>query len=304
MAQVASGAQRRGSRSAHKSPVIATTQYDIVSAIMIAALIGFILLTAWVTALWLANRRVQTEDDVPMELLILGGYEDGKPNETLKVESPEDPTDDPAVVDNPSENTEITETFENVVTLSNKAAQQVPPQDATGSENTGKVGSRDGTGGRPLGSGGGEGNFTQRWFIRFDDSGTVESYAKQLDSFGISLGLYQDKKIEQLSNLSGSVSRKTFTSGKTLKKQHYFTWAGGGRKKADIKLLKKKAGLDARNGIIFHFYPQKAIRQLAAAEKAEADKQKRKVKNIQRTYFNVRKKGSGYEFVVLKITYK
>jgi len=299
----ASRGRRAGNRPANApTPVLKTTRYDLVSALLIALLIGFVVLTVWVTALWLANRRITTDDDIPVEMLNMGGYEDGAPNETLKVESPEDPTDDPSVVDTPTEDTLVKETIENVITDSAKAAQQVPQQTQYAATNSGKIGSRTGTGRRPLGSGGGEGNFTQRWFIRFGDQGTIDRYAAQLDYFGVELGLLKDRKIYRLSNLSQSTAnKKIYTSGKDLQKQHYFTWAGGGRKKADIKLFQKKGNLDASNGIIFHFYPQKTVQILKRLEK---EKSKRPVNQIQRTYFIVQRKGDGYQFVITKITYK
>lgn len=296
------GARTRGAKRRIKPPVLKTTRYDLASAVMIAAFIGFVLMTVWVGALWLANRRIKTDTDLPVEMLNLGGYEDGAPDETLKVESPEDPTDDPAVVETATEQNEVKETIENVITDSARTAQQVPQQQDLASENSGKAGSREGTGRRPLGVGGGEGNFGQRWFIRFGDEGTIDLYAEQLDFFKIKLGLLQDKKIYRLSGLARSkVTPEVFTSGASLKDQHYFTWAGGGRKKADIKLFKTRAGLDAGRGIIFHFYPAETIRRLQRLEKSKSE---RPVNQIQRTYFIVVKKGTGYEFAITKIIYK
>jgi len=310
MAQAVSSSKQRGttsrpSRRGIQPPVLKTTRYELVSSFLIALLIGFILLTAWVTALWLANRRIKTEDSTPIELLQLGGVEDGAPDETLKVESPEDPTDDPSVEDVPDE-TQVEEVVENVVELSDKAAQQVPEQSELASENTGKVGSSVGTGRRPLGSGGGEGNIGQRWFIRFGDRGTIDEYARQLDFFGIELGLHVGDKIVILSNLSqNNSSSRVVTSGKELKNQWYFTWAGGGRKKADIQLLKQKLPgqykANADRGIIFHFYPQETIQNLGRLEKRQS---KQPVSQIARTYFGVRRRGDGYEFMVTKFVYK
>jgi hypothetical protein len=292
----------RGAKRPVKPPVLKTTRYDLVSAVMIAAFIGVVLLTVWVAALWLANRRIKTETDLPVEMLNLGGYEDGAPDETLKVESPEDPSDDPAVVDTATEQNEVKETIENVITDAAKTAQQVPQQSDLASENSGKLGSREGSGRRSLGVGGGEGNFGQRWFIRFGDEGTLDVYAEQLDFFKIDLGLLQNKKIYRLSGLSRqSVTPREYTSGASLKNQHYFTWAGGGRKKADIKLFKSRANLDASRGIIFHFYAQSTIRLLADLEKSKSN---RPANQIQRTYFIVVKKGTGYEFAITKIIYK
>lgn len=306
MAQATSSSRGRQSpsrtpRRGHKPPVLGTTRYDLAASFLIALLVAFLLVTAWVAALWLANRRIKTEDETPIELLQLGGYEDGAPDETLKVESPEDPTDDPSVEDVPDE-TQVEEVVENVVELSDQAAQQVPTQQDVATENTGKVGSKEGTGRRPLGSGGGEGNIGQRWFIRFGERSTLEEYAKQLDYFGIEVGLLTGKQIVVLSNLSAPrATQRIITSGRQLKDQWYFTWAGGGRKQADIKLLKQKGGLDARRGLIFHFYPQKTIQMIGRLEKRQS---KKPVSQIQRTYFSVRRQGDGYEFYVTRIVYK
>lgn len=304
MAQVSQFQRSRGKAAA---PVLKETRYDLVSAFMIALLIGFLLLTAWVFALWLANRPPSVDTETEIEILQIGGYEDGRLNETLKVESPEDPTDDPSVVDTEDES-QLEETIENVVELSDRAAQQVEKQAATAEQNSGKIGSRDGTGGRPLGAGGGEGNFIQRWFIQFGDRSTLDSYAEQLDQYGIHLGLYKDNRIVELSNLSGTARRTIHTTGKDLKNQHYFTWAGGGRKQADIKLFKRH-GVTVGNGIIFHFYPNTrqypTISRLAKLERERAKKAKRKVKDIERTYFRVRSGSGGkWEFYVSRMTFK
>lgn len=301
------GTGGRGERkSGPKTPVLKTTRYDLASAAMIAVVIAMVILVTWVTALWLANLRFKPNDDVPMEMVNLGGFEDGAPDETLKVESPEDPTDDPSVVDTEETEANIEETVETVVELSDNAAQQVHNQAATSDHSTGKVGSKEGTGRRPLGNGPGEGGRAPhlRWFIKFDDKGTLDMYARQLDYFGIELGLYQGKGkgILLLSNMSRSVpTKKVIHSGKEKGDQMYFTWAGGGRKKADVDMFRVKAGLNAKNGIIMHFYPQKTVRLLLAAEKKRAGG--RSVQTIKRTYFVVRKAGSGYEFFVTRITF-
>jgi len=77
--------------------------------------------------------------------------------------------------------------------------------------------------------------------------------------------------------------------------------AGGGRKQADIKLIKKLSGLDASRGIIFHFYDPGTIQMLARLERSKSEQP---IEKIQRTYFIVVKKGSGYEFAITKIIYK
>ncbi|GAB4155188.1 MAG: hypothetical protein Tsb009_31960 [Planctomycetaceae bacterium] len=299
--------QRGASKKKPKTPVLKTTRYDLASAFMIAIVISLVILLIWVTALWLANRRIKTDNDVPIEIVQLGGVEDGAPDETLKVESPEDPTDDPSLVDAPEVETQFQETIENVVELSDNAAQQVPQQTDVAPESGGKLGSKEGTGRRPLGSGPGEGGTPPylRWFIRFSEKGTLDVYAQQLDHFGIELGLLKDRKIELLSNLSANkATHRTLLSGKEKANQMYFTWAGGGRKKADVEMFRVKAGIDARSGIIMHFYPESTVQTLLRLESKEAAKAGKTVAQIKRTYFVVRKSGNGYEFLVTRINYR
>lgn len=296
---------RRPRKTGPKAPVLKTTSYDVAWSFMIALLIGGILVTAWIAALWLANRRIKTENTTQIEMLTLGGYEDGAPNETLKVESPEDPTDDPSVEEVQDEN-QTSEIVENIIQNSNRTAQQVPAQTELASENTGKIGSKDGTGRRPLGSGGGEGNTGLRWFIRLGERVTIDEYAKQLDYFGIELGLLQPgfKTVRIMSNISKSPTFRTAT-GKDIKAtQWVFTWVGGGRKKADIQLLEKKGRMTVGNGLILHFYPQSTIQLIGQLEADTAKADGKKVSQIVRSYFGVRPDGGGYKFVITKIVYE
>lgn len=303
MAQVIARGGRRARKTPAPSPVLKPTRYDFVSSALIALLIGFITLTAWMFALWLANQRIQTDDNVEIEHLVVGGYEDGAPDETLKVESPEDPTDDPAVEEAPDE-TQIEEVVENVVELSNKAAQQVPTTNDNAALNSGKVGSKEGTGRRPLGSGGGEGNFAQRWFVRFDDAGTLDDYARQLDFFETKIGVLKKgaQRMMILGNLSRKPATKTFATGKELKEQFYFRWAAGGLQKADARLVGRN-GSTLVNSILFHLPSQKTVNLLYKLEGEYMDKKKKR-SEIARVYFTVRRKGSGYEFVPTKFLYK
>ena len=109
-------------------------------------------------------------------------------------------------------------------------------------------------------------------------------------------------RLEVLSQLSRPrAKRRTFLSGKRFAKQYYFTWAGGRRKQADIRLLKEKAGLAAEQGVILHLYPDETIARLQVLELRSA---KKPVQSIARTYFRVRRDGDGFEFFVSRITYK
>lgn len=140
----------------------------------------------------------------------------------------------------------------------------------------------------------------QRWFVRFSDTGFLTDYARQLDSFGIVLGLLQNGKLYYVSNLSRPKPAKQVRISGVGEKRLYMTWQGGNRRKADLKLLAKAGLTVGRSDIIFHFYPRRTELLLARKERDYAH---RPVSQIRRTYFVVRQAGSAYEFVVTRQRY-
>ena len=140
----------------------------------------------------------------------------------------------------------------------------------------------------------------QRWYVRFSDSGTIDTYAQQLDFFKIQFGvLTPDGRLVYVWNFSKpKPDTRTVNTGKG-EKRLYMTWQGGGRKDADVKLF-QKAGVDARRGTIFHFYPTNVEQRLAQLELAYRNKP---VEQIRRTYFIVEAEGDGYKFLVTRQTY-
>ena len=282
--------------------MLKVTQYDRVSSLMIAIACGLFVSAAWLGFLYLQNRITKTDAQAELELLDLGGGSlDGVENETLELDSPEEVSDDPSLEDTPEE-TEVEETIDNVMELSDTAAQQAQEQFDTAVEDTGKRGSATGTGHRALGQGPGDHGMSreQRWFVRFADTGFLTDYARQLDYFGIVLGLLHEGKLYYISKLSQSRPAKQVRTSGVGEKRLYMTWQGGNRRKADLKLLKKAGLTVGRSDIIFHFYPRRT--ELLLARK-ELDYAHRPVAQIRRTYFVVRRKGPAYEFVVTRQRY-
>lgn len=270
-------------------PVMRVTRYDRVTSFMIALVLGLVVGVVWLMVVWFTNKLPAPAPPAELEIVeIAGGEEDGAPDETLQVESPEDPVEDPAVE----------EMLENVVELSNQLAELKPPSpEVTGS----KVGSAQGTGRAPLGSGGGPGRLgrEQRWFVRFSDSGTLEIYAQQLDFFGIELGALMPGRIVYLSNLSADrPTSRTVTSGGNETRM-YMTWRGGNRRDGDIRLF-QKAGIDVGGAVIFHFYPKPTEDTLARLERDYAN---RPANQIRRTYFSVQGTPGRFQFVVTRQSY-
>ena len=286
-----------------QNPVMGTTRYDKVSAGMICGVVGLLGLTGLLIAIWLSNRLPSPPDPVPFEIVDLpGGFEDGDPNETPELESPEEEIPDPSIAETQEEQAEITEMLETVVELSDAASQQVEMViQSDASATSGKVGSAKGTGGRPLGMGGGKGGFPrdQRWFIKFTDS-SIEEYAKQLDHFNIELGaLFPDGRLIMMKNMSQArPTTRTLNTGKG-EARLYMTWRGGSRQEADKQLF-QKAGINAAAATVMHFYAPETESLLA---KVEIGYRNKKSAEIRRTYFNVRKDGSGYKFIVTSQSY-
>ncbi|MCA9049179.1 MAG: hypothetical protein KDA89_10655 [Planctomycetaceae bacterium] len=279
-------------------PVMHETGYDVATSAQIAAALGLAALVGLLIAIWLSN-LLPDNQAVPIIMEAGdGGFEDGDPNETLNVESPLDPTDDPSL-SNEQDVSQLEQITEQVVTLSQNAAELTQPNQFTDPTGGGNPGSAVGTGGRPYGTGGGTRGGTkreQRWFVEFADKGDLKSYAKQLDFFKIELGCaFPDGRIVYLKNMSTSPSvRQERLSSDD--KRLFMNWQGGDRVKADIELLQKAGVSDAASGTVLHFYDPETEQMLARLELDRAGG--RPAEQIRRTYFQVKKSGGGYEFVV------
>lgn len=278
-------------------PVMKVNSFDRLSAGMISFVFGLILVVVAIVIWWFTTRPPRTQFLTPMEMVEVGGEEDGVPDETLQLESPEDPTENPSPTDELMEETELTEFVEDVVELADNATQQVNAIPVT---KPGNPGSAVGTGRARLGNG--PGNAVpneERWYIKYSDKTSVDEYAKQLDFFGIEMGaLLPSGQLVLMSNMSTSPKKTVKSSGKG-ESRLYMTWQAGNRKAADETLF-KKIGVDVSNAILFHFYPKKTEQMLL---QLEYEYKKRKASEIRRTYFVAAKKGSGFQFVVTKQTY-
>ena len=271
---------------------------------MITVFAGLLALCLIVVMIWISNRMPKPPEPVPVEMLELpGGFEDGNPDETLKVESPEPERADASMAEVKSEQTEIESTMETALEMSESAAQQVQQQFDVGVQSTGKPGSASGTGGRPLGDGPGLGGFSreQRWYVKFADRAAVEEYAKQLDFFKIELGaLLTDGRLAYLSKMSTPTPQVRYVQTGANEKRLLMTWQGGERRGADAELFKKAGLTISPQAPPMHFYPPELEAKLAALEKAYRNKP---VKQIRRTYFSVVASGNGYQLRVTRQLY-
>jgi len=295
---------KSASKNQHEiyAPEMRVTPYDRASSGMVAIVVGLMVAVFALVSAWMMNRSSDVESLVPVEMIEFpGGVEDGAVDETLLVESPEDPVPD-AAPEETDEEMEVEEVFDSVTELADVSAEQMLKQYESDAVSSGTTGSREGTGRRALGIDGGQGGLPaeQRWFIQFADQSDIQEYASQLDFFGIELGtILPSGKLVYLSGLSQpKPSIRETTSGKNEKRM-YMTWQGGKLKLADRTLF-KKVNIDVSTSRVLHFYPRQTETLLATLERDYAN---RKISDIRRTYFVVEKNRKGYNFRVTRQSY-
>lgn len=141
----------------------------------------------------------------------------------------------------------------------------------------------------------------QRWEIRFEST-TLESYAKQLEFFGIELGALGGGKagVDYAQFGRGGVKKRS-VGGDAKDERLYFIWQGGKLKQQDQTLL-QQAGISTAGRVICQFYPPAVENQLAVLEKQALGS--RPLRDVKRTVFGVRPAGRGFEFYVVEIEYR
>ena len=289
--------------AAARPPVIRVTRYEEVSSFLFAAIGGLVLAVVLLACLWYSTRVSKPREAIAVDLFEdSGGVEDGSPDETLRVDSPEPPSQDAAVGDVASDEPDVQESLDQVVAQADCAVVETQRPFDLGVRNAAKPGSAEGTGRRALGSGPGSGggfSREQRWLVRFADQSNLDEYTKQLDFFGIEFGAIVDGKMIYLSKLSSPRPAQRTSASGADEKRLYMTWQGGGRKQADLQIF-RKAGIDVGAGLTFHFYSKETENKLARLELAYRN---RAAREIRRTYFAVNRVENGYDFAVVHQTY-
>lgn len=282
-------------------PVLKTTLYDKVWSWLIAVVAGLVLAVLALATVYVSSLKPPPVVAVPVELLEMpGGDDNGLPDETLRVDSPDPERADATSAEIQSAETDISETLETVLELSETATETAARQFEAGVQNAGQKGSSRGSGRRGLGMGPGVGGISreQRWFIRFSDREGLDEYARQLGFFGIELAAIKpDGQVTILSKLGLGQPTVTVIKPDGGDQRLTMSWKAGERQKADRQLFERagiKIGQDSR---LMQVYPAATEDKLARLER---DFNKLDAKQIKRTYFEVRSAGSGYEFVVTR----
>jgi hypothetical protein len=159
-------------------------------------------------------------------------------------------------------------------------------------------GRQKGTGTRPgwgLGGDGYPGILPhKRWEIYFTEGATIDLYARELDFFGIELGVYTGtNEMVYVSNLSRA--KPDVRTAPPDQKRLYMSWRQGSLKQADRDLL-ARAGVPAAGKLILQFYPEAVEQTLLRLER---DFRGRDASTIRKTRFAMRTVGNGFELYVI-----
>ena len=264
--------------------------YERVASVLVSLIILIGFFVAIMAMIWLARRAAASHQTVAVEILeepagrgdhALGVARD---MEEPGVEEILDQTE-PALADTLAALTDAV--------TSQQAALDALEGDADA------VGKGSGQGDSRAAGAGGEGSDViprwERWQLRFS-AGTVDSYAKQLDFFGVELGAIGGgrKEVDYAKKLSGGTATRS-ASGADEERLH-FSWRSGSLKEFDRQLL-ARAGVDTVGRILVQFVPPDLENQLALLERDFSGG--RPVKEIRRTVFGVQSAGDGYAFFVI-----
>jgi hypothetical protein len=262
--------------------------YDRVAGMLIAllVLVGASVLTLLIMRLTSRIFAAQAAVPVVLEQIGDGG---GALGDSMEMEAP-------SLEETDLEQPELTDTL-SAVTDAIAAQAAVLENPALYAEMNQKGGGRGD--GRMAGSGGGRPGRPRQWEFRFPEGNTVDTYARQLDFFGIELGvLMPGNKVEYAFNLSrGRPDRRTGPADQ--EKRYYLTWRRGGLQEADRELL-DRAGIAPEGRLILKFVPPELEAQLLGLERAKAGDD---VDRIAATYFGVLPEGAGFRFYVMDQRY-
>ena len=266
------------------------SRYDRVSSMLLALVILLGVVVFVLLVVWLTNRILLRQTAVAVELVELGSGE-GPLGGGSELAEPIDEQIEP-------ERPPVEQTLATIAEAVAVKTTQLDDPVWGGRAGPGKgPGSGGGSGG---GTGSGSG-VARRWEVRFIKGNTLETYARQLDFFGIELGvLMPGNRVIYASNL---MKRKpdTRTAAADQEKRYYLTWRSGELQEADRELL-ARAGIQSTGRIILKFLTPQVEAHLAGLEKARAGSH---AENVRSTRFEVRDdRAGGYSFVVIDQSFK
>lgn len=270
--------------------------YDRAAGWLIALLVLVGSLVLILLILWLSSRIFAAQAAVPILMEEIGTGEGGFGG-GMELEAP--------LAEELGEETDLEEpSLEKTLSVVTEAvgSRVVLLEDPTLTEQplTGQGGST-GDGRMPgIGSGPGGSGRARRWEVRFMEGNTLESYARQLEFFGIELGvLLPDNKVQLVYNLT-KPRPDVRVGAADQEKRYYLTWRSGALEEADRELL-RRAGINPQGKLILKFIPPDLEAQLLEMERARAGNNYNRIRT---TFFGVAPEGSGYKFYIIDQSYR
>lgn len=266
------------------------TAFDRAVSMLLALLILLGLCVIGLLIIWLTGRGRLTQTAVPVVLQPIG--EGGMPlgsDLEINTETPgqQEELEQPLLRDALASVSDIVAT--RLADLDNPLMSDPDSLEASGPK--GALVRGQGTGGNGI---------RRRWEIFFDRGHTIETYARQLDFFGIELGiLLAGNQVQYVSGFS-QPRPQVRVGPADAEKRFYLTWQRGDLQQADRELL-ARAGIDPGNRLILKFLPPEVEAKLAALERAYASG---RADQISSTRFGIRREGNGFAFYVISQQYR
>jgi len=310
MQKVSAKIVRQAKADAAEQRRLSVSAYDRASSMLMSLLLSIGTAVALLTIIWFTTRNFVSEIAVPVSLEEFRedgeGGGDGRPPGGSQLDTP---SDEPFV----GTDEKTSDVQEDLTTLTAavtaKAAELDDPMLSTptrhGSYGTGG-GIYGGFGdGRGWGHGKGRPGRPRSWEILFSRA-TLDLYARQLDCFGIELGvLMPDNKIVYAFHFTKpKPDTRTLLNPAENEKRFYLTWQrGGDLQQADLELL-SRAGIDSGGHLVLKFLPPAVEVALATLEKQWAEQHAEKGTIVKKTRFGVAPSGDKFVFTIVDQTYK
>lgn len=284
--------------------------YDKAASMLLSLLILVGVVVVCLVVAWFSARVFKPQQAIPVVLEdIAGGFESGTIGEGMQIEAPDTAEIAQETDLEVTELSQVLEAIDSVIADREADLDEMLIDAEATEEQTG--GGRSTGSGDQLAAGRGNGGAGiprhERWEIRFDEGRTLDEYARQLDFFGIELGVLQGLGEVAYAYKLQQPKPETRIGNRAAEERMYMTWSrGGGGRDASSKRLEAadrqllaRAGIDATGRDVLQFYPADTENQLAFYEREYRGLE---AKAIRRTRFGVRKEGASYQFFVIDQT--
>ncbi|MEN6459079.1 MAG: hypothetical protein ABFC63_09120 [Thermoguttaceae bacterium] len=296
---------REAKAMAREGRRVAVSWYDRVASMMLALLISIGVVASLLFFIWLSGRIHVSTVSVPVQMAEYRedgeGGGDGRPTGGSQLDAP---SDDPFVASGESEQpADVEQDLSTLGAAVSSSVAELDDPSLAAPAHRGSYGAGGGIyggfgDGRGLGHGPGKPGLPRHWEVTFQKGSTLDLYAKQLDYFGIELGVVMpDNRVVYAFNLKKpKPDKKEIRDPAKNETRYYLTWRSGALEAADEELL-KRAGIDCEGRQIFKFLSQETEQKLAALER---DFRGASPKDISKTRFGVQTVGDGFVFYVIE----